>query len=102
METGSFRGFEVSLQEPGIAHIHFNEPKRLNGMTAPMKRDLVETLIQAQLDNAVRVVLFSGSGRAFSAGDDISGHVQDPNAALVPNIPPGHDTPIGTYDGLRG
>ncbi len=101
MDTGSFRGFELSLRDPGIAHIHFNEPKRLNGMTQPMKRDLVETLLQAQMSNAVRVVVFSGSGRAFCAGDDISGHHQDPNAALVPRIPGGHDTPIGTYDGLR-
>jgi 2-(1,2-epoxy-1,2-dihydrophenyl)acetyl-CoA isomerase len=90
MQVGSFRGFEVTLHEPGIAWIRFDEPDRLNGMTQPMKRDLVETLLQAQLDNAVRVVVFTGSGRAFSA------------EALVGDIPPGHDTPIGTYDGLRG
>ncbi len=101
MDTGNFRGFEVSLHDPGIARIHFNEPKRLNGMTSPMKRDLVETLLQAQMDNGVRIVVFSGEGRAFCAGDDISGNPQDPNAALVPNIPPGHDAPIGTYNGLR-
>lgn len=101
MDTGSFRGFDVTLRDPGIACIRFNEPKRLNGMTQPMKRDLVETLVQAQMDNAVRVVVFTGSGRAFCAGDDISGHRQDPNAALVPRIAGGHDSPIGTYNGLR-
>ncbi len=105
MQVGSFRGFEVALHEPGIAWIRFDEPDRLNGMTQPMKRDLVETLLQAQLDNAVRVVVFTGSGRAFSAGDDISG-TRPPSGegreALVGDIPPGHDTPIGTYDGLRG
>ena len=37
-----------------------------------LKRDLVEVLTQCQMDDAVRVVLFIGSGRAFSAGDDIS------------------------------
>ncbi len=105
MQLGRFRGFEVSLEDPGIACIRFNEPERLNGMTQPLKRDLVETLLQAQLDNAVRVVLFTGSGRAFSAGDDLSGgnRRHNPDAeALVPGIPSGHDTPIGTYDGLRG
>jgi 2-(1,2-epoxy-1,2-dihydrophenyl)acetyl-CoA isomerase len=104
MRVGNFRGFEVALHEPGIAWIRFNEPDRLNGMTQAMKRDLVETILQAQLDNAVRVVVFTGSGRAFSAGDDLTGGYPrrgEGTEALVGDIPPGHDTPIGTYDGLR-
>ncbi len=103
MKTGNFRGFEVEVHEPGIAWIRFNEPERLNGMTQPLKRDLVETLLQAQFDDAVRVVVFMGSGRAFSAGDDLSGGSQrrSDRQALLPDIPPGHGTPIGTYDGLR-
>jgi 2-(1,2-epoxy-1,2-dihydrophenyl)acetyl-CoA isomerase len=103
METGSFRGFDLTLHDPGIAVITFNQPERLNGMTQGMKRDLVETLLQAQMDDAVRVVVITGSGRAFSAGDDITGRpVQGQGAeALVPKIAGGHGTPIGTYDGLR-
>ncbi len=103
MQTGVFRGFELELHEHGIAVITFNQPERLNGMTQPMKRDLVETLAQAQMDDGVRVVVFTGSGRAFSAGDDISGHRADYGEAqtLAPPIPPGHRDPIGTYEGLR-
>ena len=83
--------------------IRFNQPDRLNGMTQGMKRDLIETLLQAQMDDAVRIVLFTGSGRAFSAGDDISGKPPSSGEAqaLVPPIPGGHHNPIGTYDGLR-
>lgn len=102
MKTGRFTGFEVELRDDGIAWIQFNTPERLNGMTQPIKRDLVETITQAQMDNAVRVLVFTGSGRAFSAGDDISGQGKpvggDP---LMPPIPRGHDSDIGTYDGLR-
>ena len=102
METGTFRGFEVELRDPGIALITFNQPERLNGMTQALKRDLVETLLQAQMDDAVRVVLFTGSGKAFSAGDDISGKPREGGGrALVPKIPGGHRDPIGTYEGLR-
>lgn len=102
MEPGVFRGFEVALHDPGIALVTFNQPQRLNGMTQGMKRDLIETLLQAQMDDAVRVVVFTGTGRAFSAGDDISGRRPPGGArALVPEIPGGHHTPIGTYDGLR-
>ena len=102
MDEGKFSGFEVSVEPPGIARIQFNEPHRLNGMTVGIKRDLVETLLQAQLDNAVRVVVFIGSGRAFSAGDDLKAYTADGGRGLVPSIPPGHDTQLGTYDGLRG
>jgi 2-(1,2-epoxy-1,2-dihydrophenyl)acetyl-CoA isomerase len=103
MNPGSFRGFALTIEDPGIVVITFNQPARLNGMTQGMKRDLVETLLQAQMDDSVRVVVFTGSGRAFSAGDDISGHAPGGgNAApLVPPIAPGHENPIGTYEGLR-
>jgi 2-(1,2-epoxy-1,2-dihydrophenyl)acetyl-CoA isomerase len=103
MDTGTFRGFEVSVSGPGIALITFNQPDRLNGMTIDMKRDLVETLLQAQMDDAVRVVVFTGSGRAFSAGDDITGRPISAEGAkaLLPRIPHGHHNPMGTYDALR-
>ena len=103
MQLGHFRGFEVTLHDPGIALITLNQPERLNGMTHHMKRDLVETLLQAQMDDAVRVVVFTGSGRAFSAGDDITGRALDSSdtQALVPDISRGHHNPLGTYNGLR-
>jgi 2-(1,2-epoxy-1,2-dihydrophenyl)acetyl-CoA isomerase len=103
MDTGNFRGFELAMHDPGIALITFNQPERLNGMTQGLKRDLVETLLQAQMDDSVRVVVFTGSGRAFSAGDDITG--RPPGGAdatpRVPPIAPGHTNAIGTYEGLR-
>jgi 2-(1,2-epoxy-1,2-dihydrophenyl)acetyl-CoA isomerase len=104
MRQGKFTGFELSAHEPGIALVQFNEPARLNGMTQAMKRDLVETLLQAQMDDSVRVVVFTGSGRAFSAGDDISGHAREggDGERLTGPIAPGHENPIGTYEGLRG
>jgi 2-(1,2-epoxy-1,2-dihydrophenyl)acetyl-CoA isomerase len=103
MLTGNFRGFEVRVEDAGIAVVTFNQPERLNGMTQATKRDLIEVLAQAQMDDAVRVVVFTGSGRAFSAGDDVTGRrVGYGDAqALAPGIPPGHRDPIGTYEGLR-
>ncbi len=103
MDTGEFTGFEVRLQKPGIAWIEFNEPEKLNGMNTRKKRDLIETLVQAQMDNAVRVVAFIGQGRGFCAGDDLKAysHASENENALMPPIPPGHDNPIGTYNGLK-
>jgi len=103
MELGNFRGFEVALHDGGVALVTFNQPERLNGMTQGMKRDLVEILHEAQMDDSVRVLVFTGSGRAFSAGDDITGRPVDGQGAraLVPEIGRGHGDPIGTYEGLR-
>jgi 2-(1,2-epoxy-1,2-dihydrophenyl)acetyl-CoA isomerase len=103
VEPDTYRGFELKLHDPGIALITFNQPERLNGLTQDMKRDLVEILVQAQMDDDLRVVVFTGSGRAFSAGDDISGKPRDSAGAraLVPKVPGGHHNAMGTYDGLR-
>src|SRR5205814_6629281 len=52
---------------------------------------------------AVRVVVVTGSGRAFCAGDDMTGRRRDWHDAehLAPTLPSGHQDPIGTYEGLR-
>lgn len=100
-QTGQFRGFETALHEPGIAVFTFNQPERLNGLTQEIKRDLIELLTQAQMDNAVRVVVFTGQGRAFCAGDDVTGRPLPPGPGLMGEIYHGHREPIGTYEGLR-
>ena len=38
-----------------------------------MKRDLSEAMLQLQYDESARVVVITGEGRAFCAGDDVSG-----------------------------
>jgi 2-(1,2-epoxy-1,2-dihydrophenyl)acetyl-CoA isomerase len=91
------------LRQLGLPWFQFNTPERLNGMTTRIKRDLIEAVTQAQMDNAVRVLVFTGSGRAFCAGDDLKayGSAELGSNALVPDIPPGHDSALGTYNGLR-
>jgi 2-(1,2-epoxy-1,2-dihydrophenyl)acetyl-CoA isomerase len=103
MDRGKFSGFDLELRGRGIAWFQFTTPERLNGLTVAIKRDLIELLTQAQMDNAVRVIVFTGSGRAFCAGDDLKGYrdAEPSGRRLMPGIEPGHDTAIGTYDGLR-
>ncbi len=104
MKTGKYKGYETSLSEPGILWICFNRPERKNGMTSVMKRELIETLTQAQMEDAVRVVVFIGSGDSFCAGDDLKGYataMRETDDGQMPLIPAGHDHDIGTYAGLR-
>ena len=104
MKTGTYKGYETILSEPGILWIRFNRPERKNGMTSAMKRELIETLTQAQMETAVRVIVFTGSDNSFCAGDDLKGYttaMREDDDAQVPVIPAGHDHGIGTYTGLR-
>ncbi|MCP4958454.1 MAG: hypothetical protein GY925_04195 [Actinomycetia bacterium] len=101
MEPAAYTGFDTTLADPGIVTIAFNNPERLNASTGAMKRDLLEVLAQIQMDDAARVVIFTGKGDAFWAGDDLSGGDIDRSNAAVPPIFAGHHSPMGTYNGLR-
>jgi 2-(1,2-epoxy-1,2-dihydrophenyl)acetyl-CoA isomerase len=54
------------------ATIALNRPERLNALTEPMLLALASALEHAAGDDAVRVVLLKGEGRAFCAGQDLS------------------------------
>lgn len=103
LATGQFPGFDLSLRDPGIAWFEFNTPERLNGMTASIKRDLIEAITQAQMDDNVRVLVFTGRGKGFCAGDDLKGYRDGKldGKPLTAPIHPGHHNAIGTYNGLR-
>lgn len=73
MLEGKYAGFRLEMTGRGIALITFDAPERLNASTAPMKRDLMEVMMQIQLDDAARVVVLTGEGRAFMAGDNVGG-----------------------------
>lgn len=55
-----------------IATIRFNRPKSFNAMTVGMLAETRDALERIALDDAVRVVLITGAGRAFSAGADLA------------------------------
>jgi enoyl-CoA hydratase len=55
----------------GIARVRLNRPQRLNAMVPQLLRDLHAALQAAAADPAARVVVLSGEGRAFCAGDDL-------------------------------
>lgn len=58
--------------ENGIATVAFARPDRLNAFTDTMEEELLEVLDRIDADDAVRVVVLTGQGRAFCAGMDLS------------------------------
>lgn len=59
--------------EAGVMTIRLNRPEKLNAMNEPMVLDLLNAIDEADRDDRVRAVVFTGSGRAFCAGADLSG-----------------------------
>ncbi len=55
-----------------IAWLTLDRPEKLNAMPRSFMTELRETMADVAADDAVRVVVFSGAGRAFSVGGDIA------------------------------
>jgi len=58
--------------EDRIATVTLNRPAKLNAWTEAMGREVHQAMTEAGGDEAVRVILLTGSGRGFCAGADMS------------------------------
>ena len=65
--------FETLLYETGgaIATITLNRPDRLNTIVPPLPEELEAAVHRAVADDAVKVIVLRGAGRAFCAGFDL-------------------------------
>ena len=56
----------------GVATLSLNSPDTLNAVHQKMRFELMDVVQKIEQDDTVRVVVFSGEGRAFCAGADLS------------------------------
>ena len=59
-------------REDGIAVLTMNRPEKLNALNPGLLQDLSDACDELEADHAVRVVVLTGSGRAFSSGFDLT------------------------------
>jgi enoyl-CoA hydratase len=64
-----------------LAWLSLNRPDKLNAINAAMIAELNDALDRAESDPAVRVVLLTGEGRAFSAGFDLDMGMEETQGA---------------------
>nr|WP_170945389.1 MULTISPECIES: enoyl-CoA hydratase-related protein [unclassified Rhodococcus (in: high G+C Gram-positive bacteria)] len=55
----------------GVLWIVMDNPSKLNAVDLPMVEELHSTLLRESVDGAVRVVVLTGAGRAFSSGANL-------------------------------
>lgn len=58
-------------QRGHVLLLTLNRPERLNALDRTLQEALEQTFIRAGADNSVRVVVITGSGRAFCSGADV-------------------------------
>jgi len=70
--------FEVS---EGIARLTLNRPERLNSFNTHMHSEVQDALTAIGRDGSARVLVVTGAGRGFCAGQDLSDRVVAPGGA---------------------
>jgi len=69
--------------EGGVAVLTLNRPDRLNSFTRAMHLEVRDALARVQADQSVRVLVLTGAGRGFCAGQDLADRAVDPGAPSV-------------------
>lgn len=61
----------IYAKEAEIGKITFNRPQAMNAITPAMLKELRAAVLEAGQDTTVKVIVLTGTGKAFSAGVDL-------------------------------
>ena len=70
----------------GIAHVSLNRPEVLNAFNVEMRDELYQVLAAIKDDPDVAVAIFTGEGRAFCAGADLTEFGTAPSLAIARRV----------------
>ena len=70
MAIGSYETVRVE-QDNGIAWLYMNRPEKRNAMNPQMHFDMDAVLPELEADPEIRLVVLTGTGEAFCAGQDL-------------------------------
>lgn len=73
------------------ATITLNRPEVYNAFNEQMKKELLEALKETEKNKEVRVVVITGSGKAFCSGQDLKEVMMNPNRSLAESLRNGYN-----------
>ena len=71
LDPSTYEQIELEIAD-GIATIWLNRPDKMNAFTERMRYEVLDALDRTDANDDVRAVVFTGRGRAFCAGADLS------------------------------
>lgn len=91
-------GYEDIIYEKheGTVLITLNRPDSLNALSARLAKELIQVADEIANDDSVRVLVITGSGRAFSAGADLKEAMAQAEASLAAGLAQGKPLPLFT------
>jgi enoyl-CoA hydratase/carnithine racemase len=72
----------IATSRKGVRWLRLNRPEQLNAMTRAMADTLRDELVATAEDEAIKVLVITGTGRAFSAGADRKEVLEGPGATI--------------------
>lgn len=66
----------------GVARLTLNRPDRLNSFTVAMHGEVADALSRVETGGEARVLVLTGAGRGFCAGQDLNDRAVSPGAAV--------------------
>ena len=85
-------------REGGIATLTLDRPDKLNAITFKMVEGITDFIDECGMDDEVRAIVITGSGRAFSSGDDIVGGMGEPRRKFINDV--GIGTDLGPHHAM--
>ncbi len=71
MNTFEYETVSSTIDDDGLRSLLLNRPAQLNAMNHQLISDVIRAFDDANADDATRVIVFSGAGRAFCAAPSL-------------------------------
>ena len=71
MDYSKYNFLKVETDANGVATVTMNDPEKLNSIGPENHKELEYIWVDLAQDEEIKAIVFTGAGRAFSAGGDI-------------------------------
>ena len=71
MAEQTFKTIKIEREAEGITFLILNRPQKRNAMSPELHREMCEALDELETDEGTKIVVVTGAGESFSAGQDI-------------------------------